>query len=46
MWHVVDGGLCTLRELQQDWNLYDLLDAHNYLTALADVRAIPPRPTH
>jgi len=45
VWHVVAGGLCTLRELQDEWNLYDLLDAHNYLTAAADMRAIPTRPT-
>lgn len=44
VWPVVAGGLCTLRELHAEWNLYDLLDAFNFLQARADLNALPPRP--
>lgn len=45
MWPLVAGGLGTLREIQHEWSVYDLLDALNFLAVRADIAALPPLPS-
>ena len=36
IWRPVEAGLCSLREVQEEWSMDDLLDAHELLDVKAE----------